>query len=137
VLIHEDDAKWVQRRDPSIQPWAGETHGLGGGVTLIRTGGHYAGSTVLHWRDRRALLTGDSVHVVPNRSYVAFMYSYPNMIPLAPSQVQAIAASLDPYEYDTLYGAWWDRFIPADASGVVRRSADRYVRAVADPGLPS
>ena len=92
---------------------------------------------VLHWTERRALLSGDTVHVIPDRRYVTFMYSYPNMIPLPASRVQAIAAALDPYDFDTIYGAWWDRTIERDGSGVVRRSADRYVRAVTDPGLPS
>jgi glyoxylase-like metal-dependent hydrolase (beta-lactamase superfamily II) len=137
VLIHEAERKWVLRPDPAIRTWDGETHDLGGGLTLIRCGGHYDGGQVLHWRGRRALLTGDIVHVVPDRRYVSFMYSYPNMIPLPPSKVAGIAAALEPYAFDTIHGAWWDRFIPADASGVVRRSADRYVRAITDPGLPS
>ena len=92
---------------------------------------------MLHWAERRALLTGDIVQVIPDRRYVSFMYSYPNLIPLPPSAVHRIAAALEPFEFDTLYGAWWDRFIPRDASGVVRRSVDRYLRAIADPGLPS
>ena len=32
---------------------------------------------------------------------------------------------------------WWDRFIVRDGSAVVRRSAERYVRALTDPGSPS
>jgi hypothetical protein len=75
--------------------------------------------------------------VIPDRRYVSFMYSYPNLIPLPPSAVERIEAALAPFEFDTIYGAWWDRFIERDGSAVVRRSADRYVRAVTDPGLPS
>ena len=125
------------RPDPAVRFWDGETHELGGGLTLVRCGGHYEGGQVLHWAERRALLTGDIVQVIPDRRYVSFMYSYPNLIPLPPSAVYRIAAALEPFEFDTLYGAWWDRFIPRDASGVVRRSVDRYLRAIADPGLPS
>jgi hypothetical protein len=65
------------------------------------------------------------------------MYSYPNLIPLPPSKVQHIAETLVPFEFDTIYGAWWDRFIEADGSNIVRRSAERYVRAITEPGLPS
>jgi len=68
---------------------------------------------------------------------VSFMYSYPNLIPLPPSKVRAIAAALEPFAFDVIYGAWWDRVIERDGSSIVRRSADRYVRAVTEPGLPS
>jgi len=95
------------------------------------------GGQVLHWSERRALLSGDIVQVIPDRRYVSFMYSFPNLIPLPPSKVQAIAAALEPYPFDAIYGAWWGRVIERDGSGVVRRSAERYVRAVTEPGLPS
>jgi hypothetical protein len=65
------------------------------------------------------------------------MYSYPNLIPLPPSKVQRIADALAPFPFDTIHGAWWDRVVVGDGSTVVRRSADRYVRAVTEPGLPS
>jgi hypothetical protein len=51
--------------------------------------------------------------------------------------VQAIAAALAPFEFDRIYGAWWNRVVLTDGSAAVRRSAARYVRAVAEPGLPS
>jgi glyoxylase-like metal-dependent hydrolase (beta-lactamase superfamily II) len=137
VYLHANDRKWVMRPDPSLRFWEGETHELGGGLTLIRCGGHFDGSQALHWADRRALLSGDTVHVVPDRRYVSFMYSYPNAIPLPPSRVRHIADALAPFEFDTIYGSWWGTLVPADGSNVVRRSADRYVRAITDPGLPS
>jgi glyoxylase-like metal-dependent hydrolase (beta-lactamase superfamily II) len=137
IYVHEAERKWVMRPDVSLRFWNGETYDLGGGLTLIRCGGHYEGAQVLHWQAQRALLAGDVVQVIPDRRYVSFMYSYPNLIPLPPSKVEAIAAALAPFEFDTIYGAWWDRFIASDGSAVVRRSADRYVRAVTEPGLPS
>jgi len=137
IFLHESERKWVMRPDPSIRFWSGETNELGGGLTLIRCGGHFEGSQVLHWRDRRALLSGDTVQVIPDRRFVSFMYSYPNLIPLPASRVQRIAASLEPFEFDTIHGAWWDTLVERDGSGVVRRSADRYARAVTEPGLPS
>jgi glyoxylase-like metal-dependent hydrolase (beta-lactamase superfamily II) len=94
IFLHESERKWVMRPDPSIRFWSGETNELGGGLTLIRCGGHFEGSQVLHWRDRRALLSGDTVQVIPDRRFVSFMYSYPNLIPLPASRVQRIAAAL-------------------------------------------
>lgn len=137
VLIHEDDRKHVVRLDPAIRFWTGETHSFGGGLTLVRCGGHFDGAQVLHWAERRTVFSGDVLQVIPDRRYVSFMYSYPNLIPLPPSKVEAIVAALEPFEFDTIVGAWWGRIVGADGSGVVRRSAARYVRAVTEPGLPS
>ena len=137
IYLHEAERKWVMRPDPSVQFWSGENHSLGGGVTLIRCGGHYEGGQVLHWGSERALLSGDIVQVIPDRRYVSFMYSYPNLIPLPAAAAEHIAAALEPFPFDTIHGAWWDRFVPTDGSNVVRRSADRYVRAITGQGLPS
>ncbi len=79
---------------------------------------------------RGALLSGDIVQVIPDRSHVGFMYSYPNLIPLPAEAVQSIARALEPFEFDTLYGAWWGRIVSGDAKGIVQRSAERYVRAL-------
>ena len=65
------------------------------------------------------------------------MWSYPNLVPLAPAQIEALVAALEPFAFDSIYGAWFDRVIERDGSAVVRRSADRYVRAVTGAGLPS
>lgn len=137
IHLHEAERKWVMRPDPAVRFWDGETKDLGGGLTLVRCGGHYEGGQVLHWAERKALLSGDIIQVIPDRRYVSFMYSYPNLIPLPPSKVQHIADALAPYAFDTIYGAWFGRVIERDGSAVVRRSVDRYLRAVTEPGLPS
>jgi hypothetical protein len=58
------------------------------------------------------------------------MYSYPNIIPLPEAAVQRIGDALEPYEFDVIYGAWWDRLVRRDAKEVVRRSVHRYGRAL-------
>jgi glyoxylase-like metal-dependent hydrolase (beta-lactamase superfamily II) len=75
IRIHEDDGEWVMRPDPSVELWSGETQELAPGLTLLRLGGHFAGGQVLHWAERRLLLSGDIVQVIPDRRYVSFMYS--------------------------------------------------------------
>jgi hypothetical protein len=137
VYLHEAERKWVMRTDPAIRFWEGETYDLGSGLTLIRGGGHFEGAQMLHWAGRNALLSGDVVQVIPDRSHVSFMWSYPNLVPLSPAQIEALVASLEPFSFDSIYGAWFDRVIERDGSAVVRRSADRYVRAVTGTGLPS
>jgi hypothetical protein len=128
VLLHEADREWVMRPDPAIELWAGETHALADGLTLIRCGGHFAGGTVLH-RDGM-LLSGDIVQVIPDRTHVGFMYSYPNLIPLPVAAVRAIADALRSYAYDALYGAWWGTVIEHGAESIVERSAQRYISAL-------
>jgi hypothetical protein len=136
VYIHAADERWIMRPDPAIELWEGDVKELGGGLTLVRCGGHFAGGTVLHRAaDGGALLSGDIVQVIPDRSHVGFMYSYPNLIPLPAAAVQDIARALEPFDFDTLYGAWWGRIVRGDAKGIVRRSAERYVRAL-DGELP-
>jgi len=77
-----------------------------------------------------ALLTGDIIQVIPDRHFVSFMYSYPNLIPLPAAKVGRMAARVHELEFDRIYGAWWDRLIPTGAKGIVERSAQRYQRAL-------
>lgn len=135
IYLHADDRGHVMRPDPAIVYWQGETQSLFGGVTLIRCGGHFAGGTVAHWpagaEGRGVLLVGDILTVVSDRRYVSFMYSYPNLIPLSVEQVRRIVAAVEPFAFDRLHGAWWERVVMADGKGAVRRSAERYIRALA------
>ena len=134
VYLHASDSEWVMRPSPSIVHWEGDEHTLHDGMRLINAGGHFAGGTVLYVpflaEGTGALLSGDIIQVIPDRRFVSFMYSYPNLIPLPSASVRRIAASVGPLDFDRIYGAWWDRVIPSDGKGVVARSADRYVRAV-------
>jgi hypothetical protein len=117
------------RPDDAIAFWDGERLELDHGVTLIRGGGHFPGGTMLH--RGTDLLTGDIIQVIPDRSHVGFMWSYPNLVPLPDAEVQRIAAAVEPFDFDAIYGAWWGRVIPSAAKDVVRRSAARYTRALA------
>jgi hypothetical protein len=128
VYLHADDREWVMRPNPSIEFWDGDSNSLGDGVTLIRCGGHFAGGTVLHVAD--ALLSGDIVQVIPDREWVSFMYSYPNLLPLDESKIYRIVDALEPYDFERIVGAWWDRVVPRDGKEVVMRSAERYVHAL-------
>jgi hypothetical protein len=100
---------------------------------------------VLHWlaaaRGRGALLSGDILQVCADRRHVSFMYSYPNYIPLPAPVIHAIAWAVEPFPYERVYGAWWDRVIAEDGKAAVRRSVERYLRAIGqgpDPAtLPS
>ncbi len=136
IYLHAADRKWVMRPDPAIEFWEGETKQVGGGLTLIRCGGHFDGGTVLHWPEgtdgKGAILSGDIIQVVPDRRWVSFMYSYPNLIPLPASTVRRIVAAVEPFAFERIYGAWWGKVVATDAKAAVRGSADRYIRAIQD-----
>ena len=134
IYVHEDNREWVTRPQPNIVFWKGERHELGDGLTLVRCGGHFPGSSVLHWaggaEGRGALLTGDTIYVVSDRRYVSFMYSYPNLIPLNASAVRRIVEAVEPFKYDRLYSSWKERVVLSGAKDAVKRSAERYIRAI-------
>ena len=139
VFLHADDAEWVMRPDPCIVPWTGERKEIVPGVTLIRVGGHFPGSSVLHWTGgasgKGSLHTGDSIYVVADKRYVSFMYSYPNLIPLPATAIRRITGALDAFPFDRIYGAWWDAVVPEGAKAALEASAQRYIDAITERPL--
>jgi glyoxylase-like metal-dependent hydrolase (beta-lactamase superfamily II) len=134
IYLHADEREWVMRPDPAIVFWEGEQLDLGDGLTLLRLGGHFAGAQVLHWaggaEGRGVVLAGDILQVVQDRRFVSFMYSYPNYIPLSAASVRRMVEALEPYPFERVYGAWFGAVVRADAKAAVRRSAERYLRAL-------
>ncbi len=134
ILVHGDDREWVLRPSRRVEFWDGDERALGPGLTLVRCGGHFEGGQVLHWaagaEGRGALLSGDIVQVIPDRRFVSFMRSYPNLIPLPAPEIRRIESALAPFTYDRIYGAWWASVVPHDAEAAVARSVVRYIRAI-------
>lgn len=132
IYVHTADTEWVQYLSPGLRLWQGSVSEILPGVTLINTGGHFEGSTALHWAGgdggRGILLVGDSLTVVQDRRYVSFMYSYPNLIPLPADSVRRIAASVRPFAFERIYGAWDGRTVSSAGKDAVERSADRYIK---------
>lgn len=136
IWLHAGDREHVMRPDPAIRFWSGATKELAPGVTLINAPGHFDGGTMLHWADgaagQGALLSGDIIQVVPDRRHVSFMRSYPNLIPLNAATVRAIASAVEPFSYERIYGAWWDKIVTRDAKARVAASVERYLSWIAD-----
>jgi hypothetical protein len=132
VYIHDDDRQWVARPDDLVRTWSGDSLELFGGLTVVRCGGHFDGSAVLHWpggaSGRGVLLTSDTVSIVPGKDAVSFMYSYPGLVPLDAGSVEQIGRRLEPFAYDRLYGCWPGDAVMQDAPAVVAESIDRYTR---------
>jgi glyoxylase-like metal-dependent hydrolase (beta-lactamase superfamily II) len=134
VLVHAADRNWVARPDPHLEFWEGESREILPGVVLHRHGGHFPGASVLHWAERRLLLSGDTALVMPDRKHVSFMWSYPNQVPLPAAEVKRISARFAALDFDAIYAGFWDREIETDAKAAVARSAARYIQAVTGPG---
>jgi hypothetical protein len=131
VYLHAADRSWVMRSAPCLQLWTEQTKELLPGLTLIRVGGHFEGGTVMHWAEgagnKGALLSGDLLQVAPDRKFVSFMWSFPNFIPLGELAVRAVAARLEPWTYEVIYGAFWDRVIAKDGMNVTKKSVARQI----------
>lgn len=134
IYIHAADRQWVTRPDPAIVFWEGRKTTVADGATLIHGGGHFAGGTMLHWaagaEGRGVLLPGDIIQVAYDRRWVSFMYSYVNWIPLPASKVRRLVAAVEPYDFERIYSPWRDRVVRRDGKQAVRRSAERYIRAI-------
>jgi len=111
------------------------SHRISDDLVLLRSGGHFAGATMLHWRQgadgKGALLTGDIAQVTMDRRFVSFMYSYPNYMPLNAAAVRRIAGVVEPFAFDRIYGAWWGRNIATGAKAAFAASVARYLAAIA------
>ncbi len=129
ILVCEPMLEWVRRPDAAITPWRGSLE-LASGLVLHELGGHFAGSSVLHWAAGAAgggvLLSSDTIHGNPDGKTVTFMRSYPNRIPLSAPVVARLAAMVADLTFDRLY----DNFGHGPSHGAaaaVERSAQRYV----------
>jgi glyoxylase-like metal-dependent hydrolase (beta-lactamase superfamily II) len=133
VYIHTDNRQWVMRPDPVVQLWDGNTREIMDGITLVRCGGHFEGSSILHWREgaegHGTIFTGDTIMIVPDKRYVSFMYSYPNLIPLNSQAINRITRTVEPFAFDQIYDAF-GRVIQQDGKNAVMRSARRYIAAI-------
>jgi hypothetical protein len=135
IHLHAADRQWVTRPHTSVQHWSGESRKLLDDLVLVHTPGHFDGFQVLYWRQgadgKGVLLSGDQPQVCLDTRWVSFMYSYPNYIPLGARAIEQIVARLEPYRFDRIYGAFPKRTVVADAKAAVRRSAERFIRALA------
>lgn len=134
VYIHGANRPWTVRPQPPVRFWEGAELRILPGITLIRGGGQFPGSAMLHLERgdgaSNSLFTGDEIYPVEDPRYVSFLYSVPNLIPLNAAAIRAIVAAVEPYEFEALSAAWPDRRIASGAKEAIRRSAERYIRHI-------
>lgn len=134
ILLNAADKAWIQRHAPQIEFWDGDVHRLSDQMTLLRVGGHFPGSSVLHWkqgpRAGGALFPGDALQVVYDRRHVSFMYSYPNFVPMKTSDIRAIRERLIGYDFADVFGFTWGLNIIGGGRAAIDASFDRFLAAV-------
>jgi hypothetical protein len=128
ILVCEPLLEWVQRPDAAITGWR-VRHEIAPGLVLHELGGHFAGSSVLHWAAGAAgggvLLSSDTIHGNPDGATVTFMRSYPNRIPLSAAVVERLARRVADLPFERIYDNF-GRGPKQDAAAAVQRSAERY-----------
>jgi hypothetical protein len=70
---------------------------------------------------RGVLLTGDVTKRGSDRKSVSVMRSYPNLIPLYAPAIERIKASIEPFEFDAVYGPFLDGIIRTGGKAVVKK----------------
>ncbi|KAI2638404.1 beta-lactamase-like protein [Xylaria nigripes] len=138
VYLSSEDEEWLAQRDPKYQVFLTETETSVHGVKVLKLGGHFPGSSVLLFEDK--LLIADTFFPTPsglgnwdadalgtarerppNMSSFAFMWSYPNMIPLGPDELEHMWAILRKFEFGSTYGAFVGRDIVKTPREMKRR----------------
>jgi len=135
IYLHSSDRRWIMRREEVVKNWDGESLSVLPSLTIVRCGGHFSGSCVLHWNkgsDDGVLFSSDTIQPVEDRRWVSFMHSYPNLIPLSANTVRKIVAAIEPYEFERIYGGKFygapgNSTISKQAKKAVQRSAKRYI----------
>ncbi len=134
VYLHANDREHVVQAPAHVEYWQGDRFTLLPGVTLLRTGGHFEGSAVLHFSagagGKGALFPGDSIRVAMDRRWVCFMRSYVNFVPLGAKAINGILAAIEGFPFDRLYGYWPGFNVIGEADTCVRRSAERHLAAI-------
>jgi hypothetical protein len=135
LVLAEADLGWLMRPSPRVRGWSGSLEILPG-VTLIQCGGHFPGSAVVHWAGGAAgggaLLTGDTIFVTPGEDRVSFVWSAPNRLPLSERGVRGVVEAVAPYQFERIYGGWFEPLVRHDAKRVLERSANRYIELLRD-----
>ncbi len=130
IYIHEREKPWVYN-GAAVGYWRGEEKDLWAGIKLIRTGGHFPGSSILRvpaLSSKGTLLCGDSLYLSRNGRHISIMYSYLPIhhIPLPPQELKAVTDKVTALEFDTLYGAFAWQQLPGNARKIFLESVKRY-----------
>ncbi|KDQ06584.1 hypothetical protein BOTBODRAFT_39495 [Botryobasidium botryosum FD-172 SS1] len=149
IYVHERDREWWLREDGledgRVVWWNGTKLDIVEGLSVIRCGGHFDGSSVMHWdrsssKDNAAgdasaphptsgvVLCSDTFGIAPDRRTVTFLWSYPNMLPLPPQEVTKVWSALRPLQFEDAYSSWPGVQLNGEARKKVLDGARRFIQ---------
>ena len=79
---------------------------LAPGLTLIHTGGHFAGHTVLYWADKKTLFAGDMLKFHSENGRVTGLSTHKGFnrkIPMSHAEVRRYSQIVETLDFDTVY----------------------------------
>lgn len=129
VYVNARDQEWIARHGDAIRLWDG-TLELTDALSVIRVGGHFPGSSVVHWTgsDGKGVLLGsDTILPVAARNRVTFLRSYPNRLPLSGGTIRRIADQTLALDFDRIYGNFPTPVVKENAHLAVKESAELYI----------
>jgi len=104
VILQVKDLHWTNAFQTQ---WPfDERLALAPGLTLIHTGGHFAGHTVLYWADRKTLFAGDMLKFHSENGKVTGLSTHKGFnrkIPMSHAEVRRYAEVVETLDFDTVY----------------------------------
>ena len=100
VAIQAEDLPWTNAFD-TAWPFDDKLE-LAPGLTLIHTGGHFAGHSVLYWGDRRTLFAGDMLKF-HGPSGISTHKGFNRKIPMSHAEVRRYKEVVQDLNFDTIY----------------------------------
>ncbi|KAI9026365.1 hypothetical protein DFJ74DRAFT_717552 [Hyaloraphidium curvatum] len=143
VFVHRRDEGWIPEADrAAVTFWDGEQLPIFGepsrdsaggrkvaGAEAVHVGGHFEGSTVcvveLEGVKDQILLSSDSFLPTPRHTSISMMYSFPNLVPLPPSDMLRAWRAVEPYPFGAILGAFPGRDVEGGGREVVRESVGK------------
>lgn len=130
IYIHQNDRKFVFYHGDKVKLWDGDAHPLWDDISIVHTGGHFPGSSLLRvgaLSPKGAVLAGDSFYLSKSKRHIAVMYSYPNQILLTKKEFAEVHRKCAGLTFDTLYGAFDGQNLEGNAYEVFTASMNRYI----------
>ena len=139
TVHHTENLPWARAMRTSwpFGTAAGGRAELAPGVSLVHTGGHTPGHTVLHWAARRLVFCGDAfkfnLDVAGRATHVSTHLAYDAHVPLAHDHVRAYQAVFGGLDFDGVVTPW--EAVPAGGRAAVLALLDAQLagRPFADP----
>ncbi len=129
VYLSQADREWVMDEESRINFRKDEKLAISTGFEVIRTGGHFPGSTILHYKTsagKNCLFIGDTLNLSKDGKHLSIMYSYPNLIPIPPAELFSIFKRVGELDFDAIFGAFDGQSVYTDAKKILSESEKRY-----------